>query len=51
MNSLRKFSNVGIPTFVGLGIAWITISLVRNERRIQKRKKELELILQDKLLK
>ncbi len=51
MNQLTRIATVALPASIGMGIAWVGISLMRNEGRLQERKVELELQLGAKSLK
>ena len=45
MNSLSKISSVGLPSLIGIGIAWIGIRILSRERELAERKIELEIQL------
>ena len=50
MNYLKDGSGLltkGIPTFLGIGIAWIGFKIIKNEKRLILRRMELE----DRLIK
>ena len=44
MNSITRFSAIGIPAILGIGIAWIGNRIIKNEKELKDR--ELELMLQ-----
>ena len=44
MNSLTRFSAIGIPAIIGMGIAWAANRIIKNEKELKDR--ELELMLQ-----
>ncbi len=50
MNSITKFSAIGIPAIVGIGIAWVGNRIIKNEKRLKDRELELKLQLNNKRL-
>ncbi len=50
MNSLTRFTTVGIPILIGAGVAWFSIRIIKSEQRLADRKVELELQLKGKNL-
>ena len=44
MNSITRFSTIGIPMIIGMGIAWGGNRIIKNEKGLKDR--ELELMLQ-----
>ncbi len=38
----------GIPSLIGLGIAWVGVTLVKNEKRLLLRRLELQAALEEK---
>ena len=48
MNSITKFSAIGIPAIIGLGIAWVGSRIIKNEKELQDRELELKLQLNNK---
>ena len=49
MNSITKFSAIGIPAIIGMGIAWIGSRIIRNEKKLKDRELELKLQLNENL--
>ena len=47
LNGITKFSAIGIPTFIGFGIAWVSNKLIKNEKRLKEREIELKFQLND----
>ena len=48
MNSITRLSKVGIPAFIGIGVAWVANRIIKNEKRLQDREIELKLKLNKK---
>ena len=48
MNSLTRFSTIGIPAIIGIGIALIGNQFIQNEQVLKDRELELKLQLSDK---
>ena len=51
MNSITKFTTIGIPVIMGLGLAWIGNRIIRNETLLKDRELELQLQLDTKSFK
>ncbi|KGG14937.1 MULTISPECIES: hypothetical protein [unclassified Prochlorococcus] len=51
MNNITKIVRIGIPTAIGVGVAWLGARIIQNERKLVNRKIELELQLGNKALK
>ncbi len=51
MNNLSRIVGIAIPTALSIGTALIGLRIIQNERRLAKRKMELELQLGVKNLK
>ena len=49
MNSITRFSAIGIPAIIGMGIAWIGNRIIKNEKELKDRELELKLQLNNKL--
>ncbi len=48
MNSITKFSAIGIPAIMVMGIAWVGNRIVKNEKGLKGRELELKLQLNNK---
>ena len=48
MNSITRFSTLGIPTLIGIGIAWVGNRIIKNEKELKNRELELRLQLNNK---
>ena len=42
MNSIKRFSRIGIPAVIGIGLAWIGNRIIRNEKELKNRELELK---------
>ena len=42
MNSITRFSAIGVPALIGFGIAWIGNRVVKNEKKLKDRELELK---------
>ena len=51
MNSITKFTTIGIPAIIGLGLAWVGNRIIRNEKELRNRELELQLQLDTKSIK
>ena len=51
MNSITKFTTIGIPAIIGLGLAWVGNRIIRNEKELRNRELELKLQLDTKSIK
>ena len=49
MKSLTRFSAIGIPAIIGLGIAWVSNRIIKNEKGLKDIELELKLQLNNKL--
>ncbi|WP_219045935.1 hypothetical protein [Prochlorococcus marinus] len=49
MNSIARFSAIGIPAIIGIGIAWVGNRIIKNEKGLKDRELELNLQLNNKL--
>ena len=45
MNSITRFSTIGIPAIIGMGIAWVGNRIIKNEKGLKDRELELKLQL------
>ena len=48
MNSITRFSTIGIPAIIGMGIAWVGNRIIKNEKELKDRELELKLQLNNK---
>ena len=48
MNSITRFSAIGIPAIIGMGIAWIGNRIIKNEKELKDRELNLKLQLKNK---
>ena len=48
MQSLKRFSVIGIPATIGIGIAWVGNQIIKNEKGLKGRELELERQLNNK---
>ena len=48
MNNLTRFSVIGIPATIGIGIAWVGNRIIKNEKGLKDRELELKLQLNNK---
>ena len=51
MNSITRFTTIGIPAVVGIGLAWIGNRIISNETELKNRELELKLQLDTKSIK
>ena len=51
MNNLAKITTIGFPAAIGLGLAWVGVRIMSNERKLATREMELQLQLDAKALK
>ena len=48
MNTITRFSAIGIPTIIGMGIALVGNRIFKNEKGLKDRELELKLQLNNK---
>ncbi len=48
MSSITRFSAIGIPAIIGLGITWVANRIIKNEKGLKDRELELKLHLNNK---
>jgi len=48
MNSITRFSVIGIPAIIGMGIAWVGNRIIKNDKGLKDRELELKLQLNKK---
>tara|TARA_Y100001968_G_scaffold228220_1_gene211025 strand:- start:100 stop:261 length:162 start_codon:yes stop_codon:yes gene_type:complete len=51
MKNLTKITTIGLPAAIGLGLAWVGVRIMRNERKIATREMELRIQLDEKAIK
>ena len=51
MNNLTKITTIGLPAVIGLGLAWVGVRIMSNERKLATREMELSLQLDAKAIK
>ncbi len=51
MNSITRVTTIGIPAVIGLGLAWVSNRIIRNETAIKIRELELKLQIDSKSIK
>ena len=50
MNNLAKITTIGFPAAIGLGLAWVGVRIMSNERKLATREMELRLQLEAKAI-
>ena len=45
MNNLTKITTIGLPAAIGLGLSWVGVRIMSNERKLATREMELRLQL------
>jgi hypothetical protein len=48
MTNLTKITTIGLPAAIGLGLAWVGVQIMSNERKFATREMELRLQLDAK---
>ena len=48
MNSITRFSAIGLPAIIGMGIAWVGRRIIKNEKKLKDRELDLKLQLNNK---
>ena len=51
MNNLTKITTIGLPAAIGLGLAWVGVRIMSNERKLATREMEIQLQLDEKAMK
>ena len=51
MNNITKITTIGLPAAIGLGLAWVGVRIISNERELATREMELRLQLEAKAIK
>ena len=51
MNNLTKITTIGLPAAIGLGLAWVGVQIMKNEKRLATREMELQLQLDAEAIK
>ena len=45
MNNITKVTTIGLPAAIGLGLGWVGVRIMSNERKLATREMELRLQL------
>lgn len=48
MNTITRFSAIGIPAIIGMGIVWVGNRIIKNEKGLKDRELELKIQLNNK---
>ena len=51
MINLTKITTIGLPAAIGLGLAWVGVRIMGNERKLETREMELRIQLDAKAIK
>ena len=51
MINISKITTIGLPSAIGLGLAWVGVRIISNERKLATREMELRLQLEAKAIK
>ena len=51
MKNLKKITTIGLPAIIGVGLAWVGVRIISNERKLATREMELRLQLGAKAIK
>ena len=51
MKSFTSFVSIVIPAAIGMGVSWLGLRIIQNEKKLTQRKNELEIELRIKALK
>ena len=51
MNNITRVTTIGLPAAIGLGLAWVGVRIMSNERKLATREMELRLQLDAKAIK
>ena len=51
MSNITKAASIGLPAFIGLGLAWIGVQITSNEKRLKTIEMELKLQHDEKSIK
>ena len=51
MNNLAKITTIGFSAAIGLGLAWVGVQIMKNEKRLATREMELQLQLDAEAIK
>ena len=51
MTNLTKITTIELPAAIGLGLAWVGVRIMSNERKLATREMELRLQLDEKAIK
>ena len=50
MSVTKQFTYFGVRAVVGIGVAWLGLALLRNEKKLEQRRMELEIELNAKCI-
>tara|TARA_Y100001968_G_C19262917_1_gene670196 strand:+ start:216 stop:377 length:162 start_codon:yes stop_codon:yes gene_type:complete len=51
MNNIKSLATFSLPAALGLGVAWLGFTILKNEARLETRRMELEVQLNTKSIK
>ena len=51
MNKITKITTIGLPAAISIGLAWVGVRIMSNERKLATREMELRLQLDAKAIK
>ncbi len=51
MSNIRRLTKIGLPTLLGISLAWVGNRIIRNEKKLKKRELELKMQLKTKSIK
>tara|TARA_Y100001968_G_scaffold294801_1_gene301669 strand:- start:174 stop:335 length:162 start_codon:yes stop_codon:yes gene_type:complete len=51
MNEITKITIIGLPAAIGLGLAWVGVQIMSNERKLTTREMELRIQLDKNAMK
>ena len=51
MKNITRVTSIGVPAILGLGLSWVCLRIISNEKRLRTRKLELEIQIDVKAIK
>tara|TARA_Y100001968_G_C19247389_1_gene662625 strand:+ start:765 stop:926 length:162 start_codon:yes stop_codon:yes gene_type:complete len=48
MKNIKRFSSIGLPAVLGIGVAWLGLTFIKSEKSLENRRMELEIQLNAK---